>query len=60
MLFKWQEIPFTHLILCTGTHGPFPGSTTAEPSYRTAIQKYDDLVKEVSLVVAQYAGTCEI
>ncbi|XP_048863909.1 apoptosis-inducing factor 2 [Brienomyrus brachyistius] len=42
-----QEIPYTHLILCTGTEGTFPGSATAEPSYRTAIQKYEDLVKEI-------------
>lgn len=50
-----EEIHYSHLILCTGTDGPFPGKFNAVADYHTAIQKYEDLVKEIqaaaSLVV---------
>uniref|UniRef100_UPI003AAC0051 ferroptosis suppressor protein 1 isoform X1 n=1 Tax=Centroberyx gerrardi TaxID=166262 RepID=UPI003AAC0051 len=42
-----KEIKFTHLILCTGTDGPFPGKFNTVASHQTAVQKYDDLVKEI-------------
>lgn len=38
---------YTHLILCTGTDGPFPGKFNALSSYETAIEQYDNFVKEV-------------
>ena len=45
-LFMHQEVKFSHLILCTGTDGPFPGHNTVV-SYQSAIQKYEDFVNEV-------------
>lgn len=42
-----QEVQYTHLILCTGTDGPFPGKCIKVASCQTAIQKYEDLIKEV-------------
>ncbi|XP_018621535.1 ferroptosis suppressor protein 1 [Scleropages formosus] len=47
MLEGGQEVHYTHLILCTGSDGPFPGKANTESSYRAAIQKYEDIVKEV-------------
>ncbi|KAJ8359547.1 hypothetical protein SKAU_G00160720 [Synaphobranchus kaupii] len=50
-----KEIHYSHLILCTGMDGPFPGKFNAVADYHMAIQKYEDLVKEIqaasSLVV---------
>ncbi|CAN9499537.1 unnamed protein product [Ophioblennius macclurei] len=42
-----QEICYTHLILCTGTDGPFPGKFNTVASYQTAIEKYEDFIKEI-------------
>ncbi|KAJ8418345.1 hypothetical protein AAFF_G00140540 [Aldrovandia affinis] len=42
-----EEVQYSHLILCTGTDGPFPGKSTAVADYRAAIQKYEDMVKEI-------------
>ncbi|XP_024002490.1 ferroptosis suppressor protein 1 [Salvelinus sp. IW2-2015] len=42
-----KEVHYSHLILCTGTDGPFPGKYNMVASYQTAIQKYEDIVKEV-------------
>lgn len=42
-----QEVCYTHLILCTGTDGPFPGKFNAVASYETAIEQYDNFVKEI-------------
>ncbi|XP_067091722.1 apoptosis-inducing factor 2 [Osmerus mordax] len=41
-----KEVKFSHLILCTGTGGPFPGHNTVV-SYQSAIQKYEDFVNEI-------------
>ncbi|XP_046884918.1 apoptosis-inducing factor 2 isoform X2 [Hypomesus transpacificus] len=41
-----KEVKFSHLILCTGTDGPFPGHNTVV-SYQSAIQKYEDFVNEI-------------
>ncbi|XP_076018785.1 ferroptosis suppressor protein 1 [Genypterus blacodes] len=41
------ELQYSHLLLCTGTDGPFPGKFNTVASYQTAVQRYDDLVKEV-------------
>ncbi|XP_056147707.1 apoptosis-inducing factor 2 isoform X2 [Lampris incognitus] len=41
-----KEIHYSHLILATGTDGPFPGKYNELSSYQTAIQKYQDLFKE--------------
>lgn len=42
-----QEISFSHLILCTGTDGAFPGKFNTVASYQTAVQAYEDLVRQV-------------
>uniref|UniRef100_A0A665TX35 Ferroptosis suppressor protein 1 n=1 Tax=Echeneis naucrates TaxID=173247 RepID=A0A665TX35_ECHNA len=44
-----REIQYSHLILCTGTSGPFPGKFPGNTvvSYQTAIKKYDDFVNQV-------------
>lgn len=42
-----QEIQYTHLILCTGTDGPFPGKFNMEASFQSAIKAYDDMVAQV-------------
>ncbi|KAK6293525.1 hypothetical protein J4Q44_G00358510 [Coregonus suidteri] len=43
-----KEVHYSHLILCTGTDGPFPGKYNTVASYQTAIQKYEDIVKELN------------
>lgn len=42
-----QEVRYSHLILCTGSDGPFPGKCNLVGSYQKAIEKYEDIVKEV-------------
>ncbi|XP_024864819.1 apoptosis-inducing factor 2 isoform X2 [Kryptolebias marmoratus] len=41
-----KEIYYSHLILCTGSDGPFPGRFNIEASYETAIQAYQDLITQ--------------
>lgn len=47
MSFVPQEIQYSHLILCTGTDGPFPGKFNTVPSHKEAVQKYEDFIREV-------------
>ncbi|KAI3363549.1 hypothetical protein L3Q82_012146 [Scortum barcoo] len=42
-----REIQYSHLILCTGTDGAFPGKFNTVASYQTAVQVYEDFVKQV-------------
>ncbi|XP_061915369.1 apoptosis-inducing factor 2 [Entelurus aequoreus] len=42
-----REVTYSHLILCTGTDGPFPGKFNTVASYESAIQAYEDLVKQI-------------
>ncbi|KAF7645564.1 hypothetical protein LDENG_00201860 [Lucifuga dentata] len=42
-----KEIQYSHLILSTGTDGPFPGKFNTLVSCQTAIQRYEDLVEEI-------------
>ncbi|KAM3913214.1 ferroptosis suppressor protein 1 [Leptodactylus fuscus] len=42
-----EEIHFTHLIIATGSDGPFPGKFNKIATKENAIQMYEDLVKEV-------------
>ncbi|XP_073338709.1 ferroptosis suppressor protein 1 [Pagrus major] len=42
-----REIQYSHLILCTGTDGAFPGKFNTVASYQTAVQKYEDFVQQV-------------
>ncbi|KAM9365630.1 ferroptosis suppressor protein 1 [Pholidichthys leucotaenia] len=42
-----REIQFTHLILSTGTDGPFPGKFNTTATYQDAIQVYEDFIKQI-------------
>ncbi|XP_077938101.1 ferroptosis suppressor protein 1 isoform X1 [Gasterosteus aculeatus] len=42
-----REIEYSHLILCTGTDGAFPGKFNTVASYQSAVQAYEDFVKQV-------------
>ncbi|XP_054654538.1 apoptosis-inducing factor 2 [Dunckerocampus dactyliophorus] len=42
-----MEVRFSHLILCTGTDGPFPGKFNTVASYENAIQAYKEFVKQI-------------
>ncbi|XP_042290005.1 apoptosis-inducing factor 2 [Thunnus albacares] len=42
-----REIQYSHLILCTGTDGSFPGKFNTVATYQTAIQTYEDFVTQV-------------
>ncbi|KAG7334117.1 hypothetical protein KOW79_002524 [Hemibagrus wyckioides] len=47
VLDNGKEVRYSHLILCTGSDGPFPGKCTIVDSYQKAIEKYEDIVKEI-------------
>lgn len=40
-------MPFSHLILATGSTGPFPGKFNEVSCQQAAIQAYEDMVKQV-------------
>ncbi|XP_035770738.1 apoptosis-inducing factor 2 [Neolamprologus brichardi] len=42
-----REVQYSHLILCTGTDGPFPGKFNTVASHKEAVQKYEDFIREV-------------
>ncbi|XP_003783646.1 apoptosis-inducing factor 2 [Otolemur garnettii] len=42
-----EALPFSHLILATGSTGPFPGKFNEVSSQQAAIQAYENLVKQV-------------
>ncbi|CAI9566110.1 unnamed protein product [Staurois parvus] len=42
-----EELHFSHLIIATGSHGPFPGKINITTTKDAAIQMYEDLIKEV-------------
>uniref|UniRef100_A0A4W3H6U0 Ferroptosis suppressor protein 1 n=1 Tax=Callorhinchus milii TaxID=7868 RepID=A0A4W3H6U0_CALMI len=44
VILESGEVTFSHLILSTGSSGPFPGKFIEPASRETAIQKYEDLV----------------
>ncbi|XP_073209635.1 ferroptosis suppressor protein 1 isoform X7 [Lepidochelys kempii] len=44
-----EELFYSHLILATGSDGPFPGKFNQIIDMETAIQMYEDMVKEVRL-----------
>uniref|UniRef100_A0A3Q4GS60 Ferroptosis suppressor protein 1 n=1 Tax=Neolamprologus brichardi TaxID=32507 RepID=A0A3Q4GS60_NEOBR len=45
-----REVQYSHLILCTGTDGPFPGKFNTVASHKEAVQKYEDFIREVVLI----------
>ncbi|KAG7215006.1 hypothetical protein INR49_022896 [Caranx melampygus] len=42
-----REIQFSHLILCTGTDGPFPGKFNTMASYQGAVETYEHFASQV-------------
>lgn len=46
-LIPLQALPFSHLILATGSTGPFPGKFNEVSCQQAAIQAYEDMVKQV-------------
>uniref|UniRef100_A0A3P9H3V6 Ferroptosis suppressor protein 1 n=1 Tax=Oryzias latipes TaxID=8090 RepID=A0A3P9H3V6_ORYLA len=42
-----REIQYSHLILCTGTSGTFPGKVNAVSSLEASVQKYEELVEQI-------------
>ncbi|KAA0717707.1 Apoptosis-inducing factor 2 [Triplophysa tibetana] len=47
VLNNGKEVRYSHLILCTGTSGSFPGKHNSVDTYQSAIQKYEDFVNEI-------------
>ncbi|XP_008104845.1 ferroptosis suppressor protein 1 isoform X2 [Anolis carolinensis] len=47
LLNDGEEIFFSHLILATGSDGPFPGKFNQVIDMQAAIQTYEDMAKEV-------------
>ncbi|XP_067876671.1 ferroptosis suppressor protein 1-like [Heterodontus francisci] len=47
ILESGEMVHFSHLILATGSSGPFPGKFTEPVTMENAIQMYEDLVKKV-------------
>lgn len=47
VLHGGREIQYSHLILCTGTDGPFPGKFNMQASYQTAVQAYEDFIQQI-------------
>ncbi|CAO2608193.1 Ferroptosis suppressor protein 1 [Lemmus lemmus] len=45
-----EALPFSHLILATGSTGPFPGKFNEVSCQQAAIQAYEDMVKQVTLI----------
>eukprot|EP00064_Thunnus_orientalis_P021349 superscaffoldBa00006417_g21510 len=51
-----REIQYSHLILCTGTDGSFPGKFNTVATYQTAIQTYEDFVTQAAGSVLVVGG----
>ncbi|NWI96968.1 AIFM2 factor, partial [Pitta sordida] len=47
LLSDGEELHYSHLILATGSDGPFPGKFNKVIDMKSAIQTYEDMVKEV-------------
>ncbi|XP_038199266.1 ferroptosis suppressor protein 1 isoform X3 [Arvicola amphibius] len=44
-----EALPFSHLILATGSTGPFPGKFNEVTCQEAAIQAYENMVKQIQL-----------
>ncbi|XP_004470610.1 ferroptosis suppressor protein 1 [Dasypus novemcinctus] len=58
-----EALPFSHLILATGSTGPFPGKFTQASSQQSAIQAYEDMVRQVQssqLIVVVGGGSAGV
>ncbi|XP_035393041.1 ferroptosis suppressor protein 1 isoform X1 [Cygnus atratus] len=47
LLSDGEELHYSHLILATGSNGPFPGKFNKVIDMESAIQTYEDMVKEI-------------
>ncbi|KAK2545148.1 ferroptosis suppressor protein 1 [Columba livia] len=47
LLSDGEELHYSHLILATGSDGPFPGKFNQVIDMESAIQTYEDMVKEI-------------
>ncbi|NXF89578.1 AIFM2 factor, partial [Eubucco bourcierii] len=47
LLSDGEELHYSHLILATGSDGPFPGKFNEIVDMESAIQTYEDMVKEI-------------
>ncbi|OXB74701.1 UNVERIFIED_CONTAM: hypothetical protein H355_001533 [Colinus virginianus] len=47
LLSDGEELHYSHLILATGSDGPFPGKFNKLVDMESAIQTYEDMVKEI-------------
>ncbi|KFV73263.1 Apoptosis-inducing factor 2, partial [Struthio camelus australis] len=47
LLSDGEELHYSHLILATGSDGPFPGKFNKVIDMESAIQTYEDMVKEI-------------
>uniref|UniRef100_A0A8B9R5R8 Ferroptosis suppressor protein 1 n=1 Tax=Anas platyrhynchos TaxID=8839 RepID=A0A8B9R5R8_ANAPL len=47
LLSDGEELHYSHLILATGSDGPFPGKFNKVIDMESAIQAYEDMVKEI-------------
>ncbi|XP_059518481.1 ferroptosis suppressor protein 1 isoform X2 [Myotis daubentonii] len=55
LLEDGEALPFSHLILATGSTGFFPGKLNQVFSQQEAIQAYENMVKQVTLIHSQMA-----
>ncbi|XP_023619369.1 apoptosis-inducing factor 2 isoform X2 [Myotis lucifugus] len=55
LLEDGEALPFSHLILATGSTGFFPGKLNQVVSQQEAIQAYENMVKQVTLIHSQMA-----
>ncbi|XP_032850456.1 ferroptosis suppressor protein 1 isoform X2 [Tyto alba] len=55
LLSDGEELRYSHLILATGSDGPFPGKCNKAVDMESAIQSYEDMVKEVTLIHSKIA-----
>ncbi|XP_008428719.1 ferroptosis suppressor protein 1 [Poecilia reticulata] len=42
-----REVHYSHLILCTGSDGPFPGKFNTEASLQDGVTAYEDMVGQI-------------
>lgn len=47
LLESGEALPFSHLILATGSSGPFPGKFNKVCSLQAAVEAYEDMVRQV-------------
>uniref|UniRef100_A0A3B5LBM1 Ferroptosis suppressor protein 1 n=1 Tax=Xiphophorus couchianus TaxID=32473 RepID=A0A3B5LBM1_9TELE len=51
-----REVQYSHLILCTGSDGPFPGKFNTKASMQDGVTAYEDMVGQVRQRGAEVSG----